>query len=98
MLCVLRTTFGVRFTRPGKRPKVLGTPYCLLMLPPSSLKPYRSLLLPKPLNTWPEAFFLLYEKRPFTSSLWYRRSGSNRHGAFAPPDFESSLLHSELFC
>ena len=27
----------------------------------------------------------------FTGGLQYRRSGSNRHGAFAPPDFESCL-------
>jgi len=29
--------------------------------------------------------------------LGYRRSGSNRHGALAPPDFESSLPCPSLF-
>jgi hypothetical protein len=34
---------------------------------------------------------------PLLQGLYeYRRSGSNRHGAFAPPEFESSLLRPGL--
>src|ERR687898_374199 len=53
-------------------------------------RPFRSLLLPKPSARWLRA--LLYQIAFYAFLqvfIEYRRSGSNRHGAFAPPDFES---------
>jgi hypothetical protein len=43
----------------------------------------------KPLDMMPGLSFVCMRSGLFKGNWQYRRSGSNRHGAFAPPDFES---------